>query len=563
MTMDISYYLIPSILSNVKTGNVFHDCLIIIVVLFCINLLSQSIAKLITYIMEKISNVKFKKKAASSYSMNINIKLDNTGKSIILPKEYYALLHYISKNNIDIVRGRKMSDIKESSYATMKTELIYEINEIADYFVEATDPIKINKDIFLEVVKPSNINNADQKNISYDFTLYSKNLNFIKLRKFVSDITLEYDKFIIEHEKVLDKANDDKHYHFTYIKCKNAGSEQNNDFFPAFVRGGVMKSPNMDYIISNYERKYELERLPFSTNKTFGNIFFEQKILLKNRLDFFLNNPEYYSRLGIPYSFGLMFYGKPGTGKTSTIKAIAKYTKRHIVEIPLSRIKKFNELKNIFFMNKYEHVNLSFENKIIVFEDIDCMNGIIKKRNINDPITKIVNPVFTKINPLPKNFNFGDDMNNMENGDSDNGIENLENSIKVKLNDNDISKKEKIIDKKILKNMLIEDDDPITLQNMLNLIDGVVEQPGRILIFTTNYPDQLDDALIRPGRVDLQLEFKLCSEQIITEIIRHMFEREVSETIKFPEYKYTAAEVIQVCINDNNFENVCDKLLKN
>ena len=53
--------------------------------------------------------------------------------------------------------------------------------------------------------------------------------------------------------------------------------------------------------------------------------------------------------MGIPYTLGLMFSGEPGCGKTSTIKAIANYTKRHIIEIPLSRVTTCRELKEIFF----------------------------------------------------------------------------------------------------------------------------------------------------------------------------------------------------------------------
>ena len=35
------------------------------------------------------------------------------------------------------------------------------------------------------------------------------------------------------------------------------------------------------------------------------------------------------------------------------------------------------------------------------------------------------------------------------------------------------------------------------------MLDGVVDSPGRILIMTSNHPEKLDPALIRPGRVDI------------------------------------------------------------
>ena len=42
-----------------------------------------------------------------------------------------------------------------------------------------------------------------------------------------------------------------------------------------------------------------------------------------------------------------------------------------------------------------------------------------------------------------------------------------------------------------------------TMSGLLNGIDGVISKDGRLLIMTTNYPDKLDAALIRPGRIDM------------------------------------------------------------
>merc|ERR1719410_800686 len=47
--------------------------------------------------------------------------------------------------------------------------------------------------------------------------------------------------------------------------------------------------------------------------------------------------------------------------------------------------------------------------------------------------------------------------------------------------------------------------DPLNLSGLLNVLDGVVDTPGRILIMTSNHPEKLDPALIRPGRIDKKL----------------------------------------------------------
>jgi hypothetical protein len=47
--------------------------------------------------------------------------------------------------------------------------------------------------------------------------------------------------------------------------------------------------------------------------------------------------------------------------------------------------------------------------------------------------------------------------------------------------------------------------DGLNLSGLLNVLDGVVDTPGRIVIMTTNHPELLDPALIRPGRIDKKI----------------------------------------------------------
>lgn len=43
----------------------------------------------------------------------------------------------------------------------------------------------------------------------------------------------------------------------------------------------------------------------------------------------------------------------------------------------------------------------------------------------------------------------------------------------------------------------------VTFSGFLNALDGVASGEERIIFMTTNHPERLDPALIRPGRVDL------------------------------------------------------------
>ncbi|KAE8675757.1 Mitochondrial chaperone BCS1-like protein [Hibiscus syriacus] len=53
----------------------------------------------------------------------------------------------------------------------------------------------------------------------------------------------------------------------------------------------------------------------------------------------------------------------------------------------------------------------------------------------------------------------------------------------------------------------------LTLSGILNCIDGLWSSCGdeRIIVFTTNYKDRIDPALLRPGRMDLHINMSYCT----------------------------------------------------
>ena len=106
------------------------------------------------------------------------------------------------------------------------------------------------------------------------------------------------------------------------------------------VYSSGVNAPSPPYLLFN--------KSPFITNRTLSNVFFEQKDLLEKRLNFFQNNKEWYDRKGYPYMLGLLFHGVPGCGKTSTLKAIANMTQRHIISVSLDDIKTNKQLRALF-----------------------------------------------------------------------------------------------------------------------------------------------------------------------------------------------------------------------
>ncbi|MEO5931625.1 MAG: AAA family ATPase, partial [Candidatus Kapaibacterium sp.] len=63
----------------------------------------------------------------------------------------------------------------------------------------------------------------------------------------------------------------------------------------------------------------------------------------------------------------------------------------------------------------------------------------------------------------------------------------------------------------------------ITFSGLLNAIDGVAAQAGRVIILTTNHPERLDPALVRPGRIDLEHELTTCDADMLERFFRRFF----------------------------------------
>merc|ERR1719482_2336087 len=66
--------------------------------------------------------------------------------------------------------------------------------------------------------------------------------------------------------------------------------------------------------------------------------------------------------------------------------------------------------------------------------------------------------------------------------------------------------------------------DKLNLSGLLNVLDGVVDTPERIVVMTTNHPEMLDPALIRPGRIEKKLFLGYMKANHIIRMIEHYFQ---------------------------------------
>lgn len=253
----------------------------------------------------------------------------------------------------------------------------------------------------------------------------------------------------------------------------------------------------------------------FDSTRTFKNLFFDQSDAVIGKVDFFLKNRDWYYEKGVPYTLGIGLHGPPGTGKTSFIKALANHTGRHIVSISLKLVKTKSQLESVFFEGRYNTDNqkgsIGFDKKIIVFEDIDCIGDIVMDREKK----KLAKAKQAK------------------------QAEQAEQTAKPEEKDS------------IMKTLLLPDD-LITLDDILELWDGIREASGRIMVISSNHYEDLDPALKRPGRIDITLELGYASREVVGRMYRHLVgeEPDPNELTQIRDRVYTPAEIMNVYMNE-------------
>ncbi|KAK9762072.1 hypothetical protein K7432_012532 [Basidiobolus ranarum] len=197
------------------------------------------------------------------------------------------------------------------------------------------------------------------------------------------------------------------------------------------------------------------------------------EVLLKHDLDTFLSDKDFYQRIGLPYRRGILLYGKPGTGKTSLINAISSELNRDLYFINLKEIDSDSALNSAF--------NSVPANQIIVLEDCDTQSKVLHARkhiSSEDEFMKRLGPGIR-----------------LGSGESSNKVGGVEGFFK-----------------------------PFSLSTFLANLDGHSLSDGNIIIMTTNHPELLDPAVIRPGRMDLKIELGYCTHYQIQNMYSSVLE---------------------------------------
>ena len=397
------------------------------------------------------------------------------------------------------------------------------------YVVNQRKPFKLFEDIYCKVkIYDNEINNNNNDNNKSNKTTSENTilLDIFSSKKNVNEINIKIDLLVKEYEKKIKNVRQNKLFIYTI--------ELNDNF-------------DLNY---KYSKKYIWNEIEFNSNKNFDNLFFKDKLNFINKIDFFINNKKFYDKNGIPYTLGILLDGPPGTGKTSVIKCLANYLHRHIIIINFNKIKTNKDLYECFFENTYSDKNLqnsiNFENKIYIFEDIDCHIDILKKRkNEKNKNEKEQNNI--------KNTESNTENKSESNSDSDSDDNNKKN--KLKRYNRRLNKLQIKIEQ--------ENNDKLNLGSILNLIDGINETPGRIIIITSNHSKKIDPALKRPGRIDLHLTLDYIEYESLNKMYNHYFNEDLNKKQfnNIYEKNITPAQITNILINSEHKDEFMNKLV--
>ncbi|XP_006395357.2 AAA-ATPase At3g28510 [Eutrema salsugineum] len=223
-------------------------------------------------------------------------------------------------------------------------------------------------------------------------------------------------------------------------------------------------------------RSGKWSNVPFHHPATFETLAMdpEKKEGIKKDLIKFSKGKDYYKKVGKPWKRGYLLFGPPGTGKSTMISAIANFLEYDVYDLELTTVKDNSELKKLLLDTKGK--------SIIVIEDIDCsldLTGQRKKKKEED--------------------------------------------------EEDDEEKKKEAEKKEIKEP--EKQSKVTLSGLLNSIDGLWSacSDEKIIIFTTNYVDKLDPALIRRGRMDNHIEMSYCRFKAFKVLAKNYLDIETHE----------------------------------
>jgi len=229
----------------------------------------------------------------------------------------------------------------------------------------------------------------------------------------------------------------------------------------------------------------------YVSKKHFNDIFTKYNTQIISILDRFKRNKQMYVDHGISYKTGFLFYGPPGSGKSSMCRAIATYLGWKLLYMPANKISLSGVMQS------------DYKKTVIILEDIDCA---VPARELEPPSKDQDDDDNIMIGNCKMTFSQRDNIRSNTGG----------------------------------------------LDLLLNFIDGPLSPNEVIFIATTNHIEKLDPALIRSGRFDHKFFIDYLDIDLAkTMCDRYKIGYDILNNIEFP----CSASVIQNKIFANVIDN--------
>ncbi len=476
---------------------------------------NQSIKKNWSYLTNK-----FKKKSIMYTGFMYSSGFRTVTMYVDYPPPMIHVLDYMQKH---VYKVENTYNIKYCEVTDVET------NTVVKTFIPADEMVsfELYPDIYIELSSDKNIANKEKKTDFLDFL----NVSFY-IKTYEHDISYIHSFVKMCEEKFENSINEQlskQKYIFKYNSNKTCGKDG--------------RYYDDDSERPRYDRGIKCDEYPLVTNKhLIRNCFFTQRDALIKRIDFFIHNEQWYNDRGIPYQLTLVFEGPPGCGKTSTVKGIATYTNRHVVDVDLHGIKDVCELENIFNGTHINGKYIPSNKRIFMIDEIDKFFELLDDREQKEKMRQATAKEPTNSSIVIVKEGSGGSGGN---GSTDNRF------------GSNFASTAAAISGCANKSTMMND---LTKGQILSIMDGIIEAKGRFIICTANDTSKIDSTFKRPGRMDEFIYFTKCDAAMIYQLMDLFYDgtvdegrvhsKEELERFKLAEFQLSPSELNKICFNN-------------